>query len=180
MRIILEIFWLLLPAGAANITPVLVRKVNFLNYPIDANKTLFGNRIFGENKTWRGLFFGIGAAIVVLAWQKYAYIYFITIQSISFFDYAEVNVYGLGFLFGFGALFGDLVKSFFKRRLKIPSGSMWIPFDQIDWIFGALIFLSFYFSFHWSVWVASLLFYGFLHPIVNLLGYWLRIKKTKF
>jgi len=41
---------------------------------------------------------------------------------------------------GAGALVGDLIKSFFKRKLKIDEGNAWFPFDQIDWIIGAYVF----------------------------------------
>jgi CDP-2,3-bis-(O-geranylgeranyl)-sn-glycerol synthase len=45
----------------------------------------------------------------------------------------------------FGALFGDITKSFFKRRVGKNRGEDWIPFDQIDFIAGALG-LSFIFA----------------------------------
>jgi len=32
-----------------------------------------------------------------------------------------------------------LIKSFFKRRISIPSGKPWIVFDQIDYSVGALL-----------------------------------------
>jgi len=37
-----------------------------------------------------------------------------------------------------GALIGDLIKSFAKRRLGIQAGSTWVPFDQVDYIAGAI------------------------------------------
>jgi len=44
------------------------------------------------------------------------------VSEYTFFDYTEVNILIIGFLFGFGALLGDLVESFFKRRIGIESG----------------------------------------------------------
>lgn len=35
---------------------------------------------------------------------------------------------------------GDAVKSFFKRRMRIPPGRAWIPADELDFITGALLF----------------------------------------
>ncbi len=180
MQFILKIIWLLLPAGVANIVPVLVRKINFLNYPIDANKKLFGQRIFGENKTWRGFFFGILAAMAVIAWQRYAYIYSIIAKSISLFDYAAVNIYLVGFLFGFGALFGDLIKSFIKRRCGIAAGASFVPFDQIDWVIGALLFSNYFFDTTIIFCLAALVIGGLLHPLVNIIGYWLKLKPNRF
>ena len=40
----------------------------------------------------------------------------------------------------FGALTGDVTKSFFKRRIGKNRGEDWILFDQIDFIGGALLF----------------------------------------
>jgi len=40
----------------------------------------------------------------------------------------------------FGALIGDIVESFFKRRIGKVRGQDWIPFDQLDFILGALFF----------------------------------------
>ena len=40
----------------------------------------------------------------------------------------------------FGALLGDIVESFFKRRVGRKRGENWIPFDQLDFILGVLFF----------------------------------------
>jgi CDP-2,3-bis-(O-geranylgeranyl)-sn-glycerol synthase len=40
----------------------------------------------------------------------------------------------------FGALLGDVIESFFKRRVGKDRGQDWIPFDQLDFLVGALIF----------------------------------------
>lgn len=37
---------------------------------------------------------------------------------------------------------GDAVKSFFKRQRDMPPGSSWFPFDQLDFVIGALVFAS--------------------------------------
>ena len=39
----------------------------------------------------------------------------------------------------FGALIGDIIESFFKRRIGKNRGEDWIIFDQLDFIIGALI-----------------------------------------
>jgi len=60
----------------------------------------------------------------------------------SILNYSNHNFLLLGFLFGFGALFGDSVKSHFKRKIGIKSGKSWFPFDQTDFVFGVLIFVA--------------------------------------
>src|SRR5437773_6411567 len=48
----------------------------------------------------------------------------------------------LGVLFGAGAMAGDSAKSFFKRRLGVEPGRPWIPFDQLDFVLGALVLVA--------------------------------------
>ena len=48
----------------------------------------------------------------------------------------------LGILLSFGAIFGDLIASFFKRRSNISTGTPVLFLDQLDFVFGALIFGS--------------------------------------
>jgi CDP-2,3-bis-(O-geranylgeranyl)-sn-glycerol synthase len=51
-------------------------------------------------------------------------------------DYTHWPLLGLGF--GVGAMLGDSLKSLLKRRLRIAPGAPWIPFDQVDFVLGAL------------------------------------------
>lgn len=164
---IIETFWLFLPAGVANMAPVLFKWIKFLDFPVDFNKKFLGKRVLGDHKTFRGVFFGTLMAIIT------AYIE----NIMGVFDY---NPFILGFLLGFGALFGDMVKSFFKRQLNIAPGKMFIPFDQIDWILGSGLFALFYIDLTWKVFLTALVMFGVLHPLINLLGYALKIKKSKF
>src|SRR5581483_2229311 len=54
-------------------------------------------------------------------------------------DYGQLPTLVLGPLFGFGALAGDAVESFFKRQRGTPPGAGWFPFDQTDYIIGGAI-----------------------------------------
>ncbi|MBI2547719.1 CDP-archaeol synthase [Candidatus Woesearchaeota archaeon] len=178
LTLILQSFWFFLPAGMANMAPVFVMKLAFLDAPIDAHKTYRGKQIFGEHKTYRGFFFGILAAIVVLVIQKKLYESSTLIQTYALFNYEEVNAFTLGFLFGFGALFGDLIESFFKRRNDIPEGKVWIPWDQIDWIIGTIVFIWFVIPIPLLVMVIGLILFGLLHVLMNYFGYVFGIKPT--
>lgn len=163
---IFELFWFFLPAGFANMTPKLVSKINFLNKSIS-------NKLFGSHKTWRGLIFGVLAAMVIIYLQR-----LIGINSII--DYDSVNVFLLGFLLGFGAILGDVVKSFFKRRVGIKPGEPWVPLDQVDWIIGALLLTIFYVPLSVLEMLIILIMFGILHPIINYISYLLKIQKNKF
>ncbi|MBW2973127.1 CDP-archaeol synthase [Candidatus Woesearchaeota archaeon] len=177
LNLIISVFWFLLPAGIANMSPVLFKWLPFLAVPVDFNKKFRKKPIFGKNKTWRGLVCGTIIAILIVYLQKLLYPY---MQSYSLVDYSTTNVFLLGFLLGFGALLGDLVESFVKRQRNTAPGKSWPPWDQIDWIIGALLFSSFLVALSVSEIIIAFVLFGLLHPLINLLGYALRIKKNKF
>jgi CDP-2,3-bis-(O-geranylgeranyl)-sn-glycerol synthase len=180
MPYFLQALWFLLPAGVANMAPVLVKKINFLNYPVDGGKYFLGERLFGDSKTWRGLFFGAVAGVFTIFIQRLFFSQFSLVRSISVIDYLDKDIYMIGFLLGLGALFGDLIKSFFKRRAGVAPGHPWVPFDQIDWIIGALLAVSWLIDLSWQFWLFSLFIFGLLHPAVNIIGYWLKLKSNRF
>jgi len=131
---ILGCFYFMLPAYFANMAPVIVKGIlKPLAFPLDFNKQLNGKPLFGKNKTFRGLIFAVIFGIAIAFLQHYFYTSF---RAISFIDYSSWLLFG--FLMGFGAIFGDLVKSFIKRRLDVTPGKMFFPWDQLDFIFGAL------------------------------------------
>jgi len=170
----------MLPGIFANMTPVLVRKINLFNYPVDLNKKwIDGEPILGSHKTWRGLILGILAAVGVVAIQKQL-LQFEAFDNITLFPYQEHSVWLTGFVIGFGVLFGDMVKSFFKRRVKIKPGDKFIPWDQTDAVLGGLVFISFLWIPPWSVIVTLILLSFFLHIIIRHLGYYLKINKKKW
>ncbi len=143
--IILQAFWFILPAYVANASAKLIGG----GTPVDFGKTWKdGNRILGDGKTWRGLLFGAfigmiaGFALAVAA--KY-----IALSDIAFLNLSDFTGFPfmipIIFSICFGALIGDVVESFFKRRIGKNRGEDWFFFDQIDFIVGALFF-SFLFS----------------------------------
>jgi len=178
MDLVLKCVWFLSPAALANPTAVLVRKIRILENPVDFNRTFRNKPIFGRNKTWRGLIFGTGIAVIIFIFQKWLY-QFSFFERISLINYNETSLF-LGFLLGFGAMSGDLIKSFFKRRLNILPSQPWFPFDQVDWVFGALVFSS-VFYFPPAKVIILMIFLGlFFHLIINYLGFRLGLKENKF
>jgi CDP-2,3-bis-(O-geranylgeranyl)-sn-glycerol synthase len=175
--LIIKVFWLLLPAGIANMSPVLFKWLPVLRTPVDFGKRFKGEPLFGKNKTWRGLVCGTLVAVLIVYLQKLLYPY---MQNYSLVNYSSINVFLLGFLLGFGALFGDLIESFLKRQRGTAPGEIWAPWDQVDWIIGALVFVSFAVPLSFPNIAISLVLFGLLHPMINILGYALKIKKNKF
>lgn len=172
----------MLPAYLANMAPVFAQKLGilkFLDKPVDGGKTIGGRRIFGDHKTWRGFFVGVVLAVAI-SWLQYFLYQFSAFQKISLINYPETHWWLLGFLLGFGALFGDLIKSFFKRRVSIAPGAPWIPFDQLDFVIGALVFAAPVYFPVWSAVAVILIFSPILHIATNNIGYLLRIKNTRW
>lgn len=118
---ILFIPYFFLPAIAANMAPVFADHYNILpslNKPLDKNLNYNDRRILGDHKTIRGLVIGIIVGSLVGLLQGNI-------------------ILGLGM--GLGALWGDALKSFIKRRLDISPGTSWLPWDQTDFVIGASI-----------------------------------------
>ena len=81
---------------------------------------------------------------------------------------------------GFGAIFGDLTESFAKRRLNYSPGKPFVPFDQIDFIIGALIFIYPIVSLSTNKIIIILLLSFVLHILVNHIAFYLKIRKEKW
>ncbi len=146
--------------------------------PVDLGRNYTdGRRIFGDGKTFRGLVAGILAGIgiglvQIWAWSAYNLVFLPgqTLLSVV--------------LLAVGALLGDLVKSFFKRRFKKERGSKWPVADQYDLVAGAFVLLliadpGWLFS---RVTVPAFIFILILTPIlhraVNIIGYRVNVKEV--
>ena len=157
----------------ANMAPVIFGKSNvllWLNKPIDYGISLQGKRILGDNKTIRGLVVGVISAAGMGA------ILFILLGEHPYENLFSALVYGAAT--GFGALLGDSVKSFFKRRVGIAPGSLWIPFDQIDFVIGATLFALLFIEISLLNILFAIIFIGFLSYVVSTIGFALHIKKN--
>ncbi|MBU1202059.1 MAG: CDP-archaeol synthase [Nanoarchaeota archaeon] len=174
---ILEALYYFLPAYFANVVPPLFKWLPILDKPIDFDKKFRGKPLFGPNKTIRGFLISCLFGMVIFHIQKLLYNYSF-FQKISIINYQEQTIW-LGFLLGFGAIFGDLVKSFFKRRIAIPSGKPWIPFDQLDFVIGAFLFSSIIFLPSIDIILIIIILSPFLQLIFHYLGYVLGINKDK-
>lgn len=176
--LILRVLYFMLPGYFANMAPVFFKKgCHWMAVPIDFNKKLDGKPIFGKNKTYRGFIFGVFFAVIIAYLQFLAYRYQV-LSSLALVDYS--NWFLIGFLLGFGALFGDLLKSFVKRRLNIKPGDTFIPFDQLDHVVGALLFVSLEVKLSWAIWIIALGATFFLHILINRIGFYLKFRDTKW
>lgn len=176
----LFVLWFFLPAGVANMTPIFVARFPGLrcwNAPLDGGLTYRGVRIFGENKTWRGLICGMIAATVVLALQQWLAEHSAAIQTLTAgYDYPALPTLLLGPLLGFGALAGDAIESFFKRQHRVPPGDSWFPFDQIDYIIGGALACLPVLQLTLMQYAVLLLIWFGMHLLVSFIGYVLGLK----
>ncbi|HEX5797938.1 MAG TPA: CDP-archaeol synthase, partial [Candidatus Saccharimonadales bacterium] len=166
--------WFFLPAGVANVVPVLIAKAPFLsnwNMPVDFGLKYRGKPILGAHKTIRGLTIGTLAGFLVFVLQVHIYESYSWAREISDgLDYSELSLW-LGLLLGFGALFGDMLKSFFKRQLSVASGKSWFPFDQLDYIAGALLFSSIVITLEAGQYILIAVIWFLMHLLTSYLGY---------
>ena len=173
--LIISSLYFMLPAYFANMAPIIVKKLfNFLAKPIDFGKKLNGKPIFGKNKTWRGLVFGVVFGIIV------AYLQFVVKSPLDIVDYS--NWLMLGLLMGFGAIFGDMIESFVKRQFDIKPGQRFFPWDQIDFVIGSLLLSYFFIPYDMriKVIIIVLLISPLLHIIVNHSAFYLGIRNEKW
>ena len=124
--------WFIFPAYCANAAPVIFGG----GKPMDFGKNFFDGKPFlGSHKTFRGFLAGIIVGTLVGLVQTIIY------ENILF-DYNSQFQYSilLGFMLSIGALTGDLIESFIKRRISRSPGSSLPVADQIDFILGAFLF----------------------------------------
>jgi len=170
--LIIESFYFMLPAYFANMAPVIFRKLKFLDIPIDFNKKLNNKPLLGKNKTYRGLVFGISLSIIT------AFVQYILMRNEFFRDISIIPSDWIlfGFCMGFGALLGDSIKSFFKRRASISSGKPWPFFDQIDYVLGSFLITEIFFDIPWDILIMSAVLSVFLTILINHIAYILKIR----
>lgn len=180
---ILFALWFFAPAGLANAAPVFAARFNVLkpfDKPLDAGASFRDRRIFGDHKTWRGLlagaFVGLLAGflqflLVNFAWEPGFLNYLVDYQN-------GLTTILLGGMLGVGALLGDAIKSFFKRQVNITSGKSWFPFDQLDYIVGALALSLPFVQLRATDYAYIFLLWFGLHVVIVYIGWRLKWRKN--
>jgi CDP-2,3-bis-(O-geranylgeranyl)-sn-glycerol synthase len=98
----------------ANGAPVLMTRWPFglPTWPVDGGRVWRdGHRVLGPSKTWRGITAALLAATLAGG--------------------PVLGSFALGALVGAGAMAGDLLSSFIKRRRAVPQSAMALGLDQI-------------------------------------------------
>ena len=192
---IVKMYITLLSAIVAGLANSIFCKLNILSVlkkPIDNGKILKDKkRIFGNNKTWKGL---IGYIILNTIFSIiFGFIWKYT--KLEYLNYFYINhnnelLYNLliGFLLGlFYALF-ELPNSFIKRRLGIEEGKttkdiykvLFIFLDQADSIFGMALVVWMFYPLGIKLYLLFILVGALTHILLNMLLYFLHIRKNMF
>jgi len=160
-----------LPALIANGSPVVViGKAIKKTTPMDFNHKFIDERpILGRSKTWEGFIVGTLCGTIT------GLVYGIILGNILWI------VYGL--LMGLGAMIGDSLNSFIKRRLNISPGEPFIPLDQLSFVLTAYAIvkasaIDSLVGHSISLVELAIIVYVVLvlHPLTNLVAYKLGLK----
>lgn len=161
---LLRLVYFMAPAYVANMAPPFVRFWKGWNRPI--HETLLGS-----HKTVVGFLAGVLAALGVVAVQMK-----LEARALEVIDYD--HWIALGLAFGIGAMGGDCVKSYFKRRRGLAPGSRWLPFDQIDFALGTLLIVGPFSTLTWREGAVILIVTFIGDVLVNRLGFVLGIRTS--
>ena len=171
----IEAVWLMWPAYGANGLCMIAKGKR----RIDFGRTFRGKPLFGAGKTWEGLAAGIILAITVASFQRLIFPFLPWNLSPVALDIVPMSPF-LGFVIGFGAMVGDLGGSFIKRRLGIPRGRPAPLLDQLDFIIGMFIFLSFVIAVKWEWVVILVIITPVIHLAANGIAYLAKIKSVPY
>ncbi len=148
------------PSYVANAAPLVFGG----GMPLDGGRNfLDGQPIFGFHKTVRGLAAGIIAGSVLGAAE-------------SLFDSRLLLA---GFMMALGAVLGDLLGAFVKRRLKIKPGKQFPIVDQLDFVLGGLLVGWSFFQMSLASILIVVLVTPPIHLGTNYGAYLLGLKKTR-
>jgi CDP-2,3-bis-(O-geranylgeranyl)-sn-glycerol synthase len=173
--------WVFIPALIPNSAAVIFGG----GAPIDFGRSWKGKRILGDGKTWEGFIGGVGSGILVGS-----------VQLLIAFPYDPVGFFGFGpwpscigviFTLSLGALLGDMVGAFIKRRMGLQRGAKAIGLDQYDFVAGAMLLTLLFFpnwfldtyvrGWSWVALVVIIILVPVIHRLVNIIGYRRGLKK---
>ncbi|MFB6303493.1 MAG: CDP-2,3-bis-(O-geranylgeranyl)-sn-glycerol synthase [Haloferacaceae archaeon] len=122
--------WAMLPAYVPNNAAVLGGG----GRPIDGGWTWRGRRLLGDGKTWRGTVAGVGAGVGLAFLLDAVRAPVAALLGVPLSPFPLPAAVGLAV----GAMAGDVVASFCKRRLGRRRGAPVPVVDQLDFVAGAL------------------------------------------
>ncbi len=157
---------------AANGVPVLLGG----GPPIDFKKKFVDHRpIFGKSKTWRGFWSAIFLGFITGVLVRHLLIPIL--HPLDQFTLPGDDWFG--FYLGLGAMLGDLIGSFIKRRLNLKSGASAPILDQSGFaIMGLLVAKVVYPTLPWVYFFIVIPVSIIVHYTSNIIAYLLGWKKV--
>lgn len=182
---LLETAYLILPllvAGAVHAPVIKKNLLPGLAQPLDFGRSFRGERVFGANKTWRGvLLMSTVAVAVVFAQSQLNRLE--AFREISIVDYSRTSWLALGLALGLSYSISELPNSFLKRRLGIPPGGVstrraatQYVVDQADSAIGGTLALAFFIGLGWDLVLVFALGFG-LHVVMDQLFFLFAVKR---
>lgn len=174
----IKILYFAFPVVLGGLLQCLVLRLKLLSpltVPLDLGATFRGKRLFGDNKTLRGLLVMVFGAVIGMDVQTLLYS-FAPLHRISLLDYAKIEPLSAGAALGIGFILAELPNSFLKRQCGVAPGAnatgalFWIfsLFDQVDSVIGCLIAAAVTFWIpDWNTVVWTLAVGVILHMAVN-------------
>jgi CDP-2,3-bis-(O-geranylgeranyl)-sn-glycerol synthase len=170
--------WTMLPAYVPNNAAVLVGG----GRPIDGGQSYGGKRLLGDGKTWRGTAGGTlaGVALAVLLNAVHPVVETATGLALPTFPLHAALALAAG------AMLGDILASFLKRRTGRRRGASFPLLDQLDFVVVALALAAlvapawFAATFTLPVVVAVLVVTPVLHLTTNAGAYLLGLKEEPY
>jgi len=127
---LIQLILFILPAYVANSVPVVLGGKT----PIDFGAKLpDGNRLLGKGKTYRGLLAGVVSGTLV------AIILAMIVPNLFIPAAAQNQKYLVGFALSLGAMLGDIIGSFIKRRRGMKQSQESFLMDKVAFLITALI-----------------------------------------
>ncbi len=123
-----------------------------------------GQPIFGSHKTVRGVVAGVVVGTLVGLGESLV----------------DPRLAVAGFMIALGAVLGDLLGAFIKRRLHVEPGRAFPILDQLDFILGGLVFGYFFFPIGLLAAVLVVVVTPPVHLLTNYGAFLLGIKKTRW
>ena len=170
-------FWLMLPAYVTNASAAFFGGKT----PIDQGIYWGKHRLLGDGKTYEGLVTGFACGFLIGMVQQ-------LLQSrtqLQLPDFGSFPLFPitLGCLCA-GAMLGDLLGSFVKRRAGVERGAPLPLLDQLDFVAGAWLLLLlfardwFFAVFSWQVILTVIILTPLLHLATNYIGFKIGKKKV--
>lgn len=170
---LLKGLWIIFPAYIANASAPLANGERRMDF----GKMLGYRGILGAGKTWEGFFFAVLAGSVVGGIQILSLPYLNTILTPKGLAMPQFSI-GMAIAVAAGAMTGDLVASFFKRRAGLERGRQAPLLDQLDFVVGGFLAGSYFISLELAPVLMVALVTPAVHFISNLIGHRMGAKEV--